>query len=88
MTTARAPKLVAGELLAATALLGAGAVLFALNRATGRSDSIFSFADVFQELAPSIAFVLTGAALGARRPDNLVGKLCVALGLFGLLGWA
>jgi hypothetical protein len=66
--------------------LAAGVLLFALNREV-RSDSIFSVLDLAEELAPALAFFVTGLVLRARRPGNLVGGLCFALGLIGLIAW-
>ena len=71
---------------AAAVAVAAGALLFALNRQV-RSDSIFSFGELFQELVPVAAFLVTGLVLRARRPGNLVGSLCLVLGLLGVLSW-
>jgi hypothetical protein len=74
------------ETLAALAALAGGALLFALNRQV-RSDRIFSIRDLLEEVAPPLAFFLTGLVLRARRPGNLVGGLCFALGALGFLSW-
>jgi hypothetical protein len=76
----------ATETLAALAALGGGAVLFALNRQV-RSDSIFSGWDLCKQIAPDLAFFVTGLVLRARRPGNLVGGLCFAIGALGFLSW-
>jgi hypothetical protein len=77
--------LVAGNAAALGALAG-GALLFVLNRQV-RTDSIFSVLDLVEALAPAIAFLVTGLVLRARRPGNLIGALCFALGLIGLVSW-
>jgi hypothetical protein len=71
---------------AAAGAMAAGALLFALNRQI-RTDSIFSIWGLVRELAPDAAFLVTGLVLRARRPGNLVGGLCLALGLLGVLSW-
>lgn len=76
----------AGESLVALSALAGGAVLFALNRQV-RSDSIFSVRDLLEQVAPALAFFLTGLVLRARRPGNLVGCLCFAVGALGFLSW-
>jgi hypothetical protein len=76
----------AAESVAALVALAAGALLFALNRHV-RSDSIFSFWTLLEDVAPPAAFFVTGFVLRARRPGNLVGGLCFALGAFGFVSW-
>ena len=76
----------AAECVAALAALAGGALLFALNRQV-RSDSIFSVWNLFQQLAPTAAFFLTGLVLRARRPGNLVGGICFLVGLLGFVSW-
>jgi hypothetical protein len=78
-------RLAAGN-AAALGALAAGALLFALNRQV-RSDSIFSVLNALEALAPAGAFFVTGLVLRARRPGNLVGGLCFAIGLLGLISW-
>lgn len=87
MTTSTSRRRLRGAALFALVALSAGALLFALNRASGRTDSIFSVADLFQELGPSLAFLIVGTLLVSRRPGNLVGVLCAALGFGGTLSW-
>jgi hypothetical protein len=84
--TPRQRSRLAAETLAAIAALAGGAVLFALNRQV-RSDSIFSGWDLLKALATGIAFFTVGLVLRARRPGNLVGGLCFAIGLLGLVSW-
>jgi hypothetical protein len=76
----------AGESLVALGALAVGAVLYALNRQV-RTDSIFSGWDLLEELVPAIGFFATGFVLRARRPGNLVGGLCFAIGLIGFVTW-
>ena len=84
--TGRANARLAAVSAAAIGALAAGALLFALNRQV-RSDSIFSFWDLLQEIAPVAAFLVTGLVLRARRPGNVVGGLSLVLGLLGVLSW-
>jgi hypothetical protein len=88
MSTRTAARLVAVGLAFETAMLSAGATFFVLNRGTGRTNSIFSFADLFQSVAPSIAFLAAGAVLAARRSTNPLGWLCLVLGLLASLAWS
>jgi hypothetical protein len=78
-------RLAAGN-AAALGALAAGALLFVLNRQV-RSDSIFSVLNALEVLAPAGAFFVTGLVLRARRPGNLVGGLCFAIGLLGMISW-
>ena len=88
MTPRVAARVVVVALVAALAVLTVGAAFFALNRSTGRTDAIFSFADLVQELAGAVGFLLAGAVVSARRPANAVGWLCLASGLLGITSWA
>jgi hypothetical protein len=78
-------RLAAWNAVALGALAG-GVLLFALNREV-RSDSIFSVLDLAEQLAPAVAFFVTGLVIRTRRPGNLVGGLCFAIGLIGLIAW-
>jgi hypothetical protein len=84
--SSHAKRRLAGGNLVALGALAAGALLFALNRRV-RSDSVFSVLDLVEALAPAVAFFTTGLVLRARRPGNLVGGLCFAIGLLGLISW-
>jgi hypothetical protein len=88
MTTRTAARVVGVLLAAALAALAVGATFFALNRGTGPTDTIFSFADLFQVVAGAFGFLVAGAVVSTRRPGNSVGWLCLAIGLLGIMSWA
>jgi hypothetical protein len=79
---------VAAALFLAGASIALAVTFLVLNRAAGRHDSIFSLVDVAQNAPPTLAFLLVGALVATRRPDNPIGWLCLVYGLFGFLAWA
>jgi hypothetical protein len=81
----RGSRLALESVIAIGALAG-GVVLFALNRQV-RSDDIFSGWGLFKEIGPDLAFFAVGVVLRARRPGNLVGNLCFAIGVIGFVSW-
>jgi hypothetical protein len=87
MTARRANVLVGAALLLAGTAAAVAVSFLLLNRATGRHDSIFAFTDVAQNLPPTLAFLLVGALISTRRPENPIGWLCLLYGLFGFLAW-
>jgi hypothetical protein len=66
--------------------LAGGVVLFSLNRQV-RSDDLFWGWGLFKEIGPDLAFFAVGVVLRARRPGNLVGNLCFAIGVIGFVCW-
>ena len=86
MSPRTAARLTVVALALAAVSLGLGIVLFVLNRAAGYTTGVFSYSDLLQNLAGTVAFLGMGALIVLRRPGNPIGWLCLALGLFGCLG--
>ena len=87
MTGRRATRIVIVALSVAALALAALIVFFVQARRAGFSSSIFSYSDLAQQL-PGLAFLIVGAVLAIRRPENRVGWICLANGMFQVLGWA
>jgi hypothetical protein len=88
VTGHRASRVVAVVLGGTAVALAIGVAFFTNARAHSRSDAIFSFSDLIQQVSPGIAFLATGALLATRRPGNRIGWLCLAIGVVGSVGWA
>lgn len=88
MSSRSATRVVALVVLGVTAFFVAGAVFFVEGRSAGRSDSIFSYGDLAQQVVGASAFLLAGVVVSTRRPSNRIGWLCLVGGAIGILGWA